>query len=635
MHRRLSIGSLASAACLAALLIAGTATASGDKPAQDKKIKIAKLDDLPQHTYPISGKVADLILSRQKIMELAAKVRTNIESDLATYEINDPTTLKDMYSTLLSIDLIEERDEAALKLIERIRELESKEAAKLTIGLTTTAMIAAKREAGPDVKKTAYKQAFRRHLAEQAGKLPWNIVEDAIQESKGRCEIISENLLMGIVQARMEPVVEKTGELSADDAAGAIGMHITLTKRLALKDDMIAVYQELIDANRTIKPDIWSARSVALAADQDLTPVLMAVWDSGTDPAVFKDQLFVNAKEKINGKDDDGNGYIDDIHGIAYDIHARRTTPLLYPLGDDAGRIPQTMDHLKGFMDLQAAVDSPEASALKRYLAGLEPASVQGFIEDLGLAGNYAHGTHVAGLMVEGNPFATLMIARLSYDHRMTPVARTVEWGYRDGAKCRDTVAYFKQHGVRVVNMSWGEAQEDAEVSLERNGIGEDAEQRREIARQVFGLQKEGLYEAIKNAPDILFVCAAGNADNDVEFDEYIASSFDLPNLLVSGAVDQAGDPTSFTSFGRTVQVYASGFEVDSYIPGGERMKMSGTSMASPNVANLAGKILAAKSSLAPPEVIALIKKGADRKTAGDVSFLLMNPKKTMALLKR
>ena len=52
--------------------------------------------------------------------------------------------------------------------------------------------------------------------------------------------------------------------------------------------------------------------------------------------------------------------------------------------------------------------------------------------------------------------------------------------------------------------------------------------------------------------------------------------------LRVVGAVDQAGDPTDFTSGGRNVKVYANGFQVESYVPGGGTMKMSGTSMASP-----------------------------------------------------
>ncbi len=616
---------------LAALLVGGCAGGPAGKTGG--KIKVTKLDDLPQHTYPVSGKVSDMLQSEEQIAALAKNVRTDIENDLATYDIDDPTTLQRMQSRLLTVDLLQNRDDDALARIEQIRELEDKEASKLTTGLVTRASIAAKRESGSDVSDASFKAAFRQHLAEAAGKLPWDVVQDEIQGAKGRQEIRSENLLLGLVQAQVDPVVEQTGEMNADQASMVLGIHFSLKERLPLKDDVIAVYQKLIDAHKEIKPDIWGARSVALSPNENYTPVLMGVWDSGTDETVFADRLFVNPGERIDGADNDGNGYVDDVHGIAYDIHARRTTELLCPLEDAADRIPQVMKYLKGLMELQAAIDSPDASALKRYLGTLDPKDMQGFFEDLGLAGNYSHGTHVGGLMVDGNPFAKLLIARLSYDHHMKPVARTAEWGYRDAAKCRDTVEYFKQNGVRVVNMSWGEMQQDAEDSLEANGIGKDAKERRAIARQVFGLQREGLYNAIKNAPDILFVCAAGNADSDVEFEEDIPSSFDLPNLLVVGAVDQAGDPTSFTSFGRTVKVYASGFEVESYVPGGQRMKMSGTSMSSPNVANLAGKILAIKPKLKPAQVIGLIKKGADRKKTGDTTILLMNPKRTLEKL--
>jgi len=616
--------------CMPVVLVAGCAAGKGSS---SQKIKITKLDELPQHTYPVSEKVSAIIESEEKVAELARKVRADVEADLAAYEINDASTLQNMYGKLLSVALIEGDYDTALKRIEQIRDLEDKEPKKLTTGLTTGAMIAAKREVGPNADQLAYKQAFRRQLAKRTRELPWTIVQDEVQEIKGMTEIRNENLVMGMVQARVEPVVEKTGELSADQASMVIGMHYFLKERLPLKDDVVAVLQELIDANKTVKPDIWSARSVALSDDQKATPVIAAAWDSGTDVALFEDRLFVNPNETINGKDDDGNGYVDDVHGIAYDMYAERTTGVLKPLHEAAARMPNVMKYLKGLTDLQAAIDSPEASALKKHMASMKPEDVQGFFEDLGLAGDYTHGTHVAGIMADGNPFIRLLIGRHSYDYRTIPVARTIDWGRRDAAKCRDTVEYFKEHGVRVVNMSWGEAQKDAEDSLESNGIGESAEERRELARKVFALQKEGLYEAIKNAPDILFVCAAGNADNDVEFDDDIPSSFDLPNLLVVGAVDQAGDPTSFTSGGKTVQVYANGFEVESYVPGGERMKMSGTSMASPNATNLAAKMIAIDPTLTPQKVIKLIIKGADTKVVGGTSYPLINPKRTLDLL--
>ena len=51
-------------------------------------------------------------------------------------------------------------------------------------------------------------------------------------------------------------------------------------------------------------------------------------------------------------------------------------------------------------------------------------------------------------------------------------------------------------------------------------------------------------------------------------------------------------------------------------------------------VPSLAAKLLAVDPSLTPPKVIELIKKGADKKTVGGTSFLLMNPKRTVELLR-
>lgn len=607
--------------------------AGGGPPRQQPKIKVEKLDDLPKHTYPCHETATALMRSEEHIRELATAVREDIEADLARYDIKDATTLQRMYGTLLSIALVDQDYATARRLVLQIRTLEDKEAKKLTSGLVTESFIAARRSTEAAVPSPEFRKAFRQSLDQALGQLAWKVVEDVIQQNKARLEMLSENLIAGIAKAQMDPVIEKTGELNADMAAGIIGFHLLLTQQLPLKEEILGAYQTLIDAHKSTKSDIWAARAASLE-NANCGPVLAAVWDSGTDPAIFRSHLWINPQEEMNGKDDDGNGFVDDVHGIAYDIHAQRTTGLLVPLGEAAERMPTVMKYMKGLMDMQAALDSPEATDLKKHLSELDPQAVKGFLEDLGLAGNYAHGTHVAGIMAAGNPCIQLLIARLSYDHRTVPVARTEEWGRRDAAKIRDTVDYFKKHGVRVVNMSWGEAQEDAEDSLEKNGIGESAEERRELARKVFGYQREALFDAIKFAPDILFVCAAGNADNDVEFDEYIPSSFDLPNLLVVGAVDQAGEPTSFTSFGRTVRIYASGFEVESYVPGGEQMAMSGTSMASPNVANLAAKLLALQPSLTPAQVIDYIMRGADLKVSGTHSYRLLNPKKSIELLR-
>ncbi len=297
-----------------------------------------------------------------------------------------------------------------------------------------------------------------------------------------------------------------------------------------------------------------------------------------------------------------------------------------------ADRVDEAMNYTKGFMDLTASIDSDEATEIKKHLSAIEPDEVNDFIEELNFAALYLHGTHVAGIAVEDNPFARIMVARLSFDYHNPPKPMTVETANRIAASFERTALYFRKYGVRVVNMSWGWTLKEIESGLEANGVGETPEARAELASRMLKILSDGLHKAIMEAGNILFVAAAGNSDNDVDFDQTIPSSFNLPNLMVVGAVDQAGDPTGFTSQGKNVRLYANGFEVESDVPGGGRMAASGTSMSSPAVVNLAAKMLAVEPTLTPPEVIELIMQGATPRD-GDENFLLLHPKNTMSLL--
>jgi len=597
-----------------------------------QKIKIESLDDLPRHAYQLDGSVSGLLKSDEQFAAFAKQVRSDVESDLATYEIDDAATLQGFYGTLLSLDMLEGRHDDALRRVEQIRALEDKEAARLMTGLSTKAMVAAARETGGGVDDPEYRAAFRRHLAASVKDLPWDVVQDDIKQAKGMAEVFSENLLMGLVQAQIDPVVAQAGEISSDLAERVVRLRYALVLRLALKDELISVYQQKIDAHRVVKKDIWPARSVALDKSRNVEPVVVAIWDSGVDVSVFADCLFTNPDEQPDGTDTDRNGFVDDLHGIAYDVNGVASPELLHPFGDMTGRVDAAMQHMKGFMDVQAAIDSPEAAELKKHLSGLSPDEIEGFIEGLGFCGQWAHGTHVAGIAVDGNPFAKILTARVTFDYHTIPQAVTVEIAKRHAKSYHAAVDYFKQHGVRVANMSWGWTLKEIESSLEANNVGGNAEARAELASKVLSILSKGLHDAIESAPEILFVSSAGNEDSDVEFDQVIPSSFELPNLLIVGAVDQAGEPTSFTCTGRNVVVYANGFEVESYVPGGERMKMSGTSMSSPNVMNLAAKLIALDPELTPAEVIDLIKRGADRKE-GALAYLLLNPKRSVELL--
>ena len=250
-------------------------------------------------------------------------------------------------------------------------------------------------------------------------------------------------------------------------------------------------------------------------------------------------------------------------------------------------------------------------------------------IEEIMLAGNYEHGTHVAGIAMEGNPYAQLLIARIEFGNTLVPdPCPSREQTDKDAKAMVASVDFLKKNKARVVNMSWGGSVNAIENDLETCGIGKTPEERKKLAREYFDVGRLALEKAFAAAPEILFITAAGNSNQDASFAEDAPADIVLPNLLTVGAVDKAGDEASFTSYGKTVKVHANGYQVESYLPGGERVALSGTSMASPQVANLAGKILAVNPALTPPQVIAIIVNTAD-KTA-DGRRVLINPKKAL-----
>ncbi len=189
---------------------------------------------------------------------------------------------------------------------------------------------------------------------------------------------------------------------------------------------------------------------------------------------------------------------------------------------------------------------------------------------------------------------------------------------------------YFKAHGVRAVNMSWGGSRQDIENALEQKGVGKDAAERAEMAREIFGIGRDALDKAIKSAPEILFIAAAGNSNNDSQFSEMIPSG-----LSAQPDHDRRGgsgrEATGFTTFGSNVSLYASGYQVESFVPGGAREKASGTSMAAPQVANLAGKLLAINPKLTAAELVKIITETADPMPGNNPGRFLINPKAAVA----
>ena len=591
-----------------ALCLAGTAVA------QDKK-RVERAADLPRFSYKIDGKLDDLIASDARFAAFARELRRDVESVLAQYDIQDKATQRQLLGMIVQLDFLEGRYDAALAGAARVRALQEKPADKLLSGIQLRAIVAAQAKAG-NRTSDAYRRDVAQRISADLEAMPYDVVQNDVKEAKMRAEIVSEALILGNVREVLQPTVDKAGSLSSDLAPSIVGARYALTAALPLKQTMIDTYGGYLAAHKVDKPDIWAARDINLPAGRGYAPVAVAVWDSGVDMALFPGRVV-----EVGGKP----------AMIAFDKYSDPSSAGLFPLPADLrARLPQMKAMVKGFSDLQSNIDSNEASDVKRLLSSLKPAEVKATIEEINAAANFMHGTHVAGIALAGNPYARLVNARIEFGYTMLPdPCPTKELAEKDARNAQAYVDFMKTHGVRVVNMSWGGSVAGIEKELELCGVGKTPDERKQAARELFEIQKNALTRAMASAPGILFVSAAGNENADSTFTESIPAAIALPNLLSVGAVDRAGDEASFTSYGPTVVVHANGYQVESVIPGGERVAESGTSMASPQVANLAAKILAVNPKLAPPQVIALIRDTAD-KTA-DGRRTLVNARKAVA----
>lgn len=225
--------------------------------------------------------------------------------------------------------------------------------------------------------------------------------------------------------------------------------------------------------------------------------IVIAIVDTGMDMnhEDLRGNLWFNPNEEANGRDDDNNGLIDDIHGWNFNGNSNDMTD------------------------------------------------------------TYGHGTHVAGLAsaVTNNRVG---IASIGYSCKLMVVKVGQGPGISHGYQ---GIAYAASMGAHVINNSWGGARAG---EADREAV---------------------VYAYEQNSVD---VCASGNNNRSTRmypagFDEAFAVSSTDRNDVKSG----------FSNYGNWVHISAPGTNIYSTYRNNGYSTLSGTSMASPQVAGAAAII--------------------------------------------
>jgi cell wall-associated protease len=366
---------------------------------------------------------------------------------------------------------------------------------------------------------------------------------------------------------------------------------------------------------------MFTEAAYKLVKKKKSTTVTVAVIDSGIDVEHedLQGKIWVNPKEIAgNGKDDDGNGYIDDIHGWNFlgnskgeNIDATRLekTRIYAQLRDkyegvDPNLIEQDDEYKlylkvaeevgEQFRNMQEEYEQYKAiidgnPEYKKYYDDNLKYNLNPDFDDRSLIGDNPndiddkyygnndyegpdalHGTHVAGIIgaVRGNGKGGDGVAT---DVKIMSL-RAVPNGDEHDKDVALAIRYAVDNGAQVINMSFGKA---------------------------YSPNAQWVYDAIKYADSkgVLLVHAAGNDNKDVNVEpnfptmKYEFQTEEFKNYLTIGAstIDIKKLKAEFSNYGtRTVDVFAPGQEIYSTLPNNQYKDLQGTSMAAPMVAGAA-----------------------------------------------
>lgn len=355
----------------------------------------------------------------------------------------------------------------------------------------------------------------------------------------------------------------------------------------------------------------------------------IAVIDSGLDykHEFIVPNLWTNPNEVYDRRDNDGNGYQDDVNGWNFAEQNGQIIDYSY-LGTFSPDCTKYFD-VQGKYFLKQATEE-EIAWMKAKIADPK------FIKEMGKFGNFVHGTHVAGITVrethnhvmgikliptEVKPFFDSLRGKSANVDRWELLAKMFDQlAVAQMNQLGEIARFAASHKADVANGSFGTGFKNVKTITDnaykilffKSPTPEDSDKAAHLF--IDALIKNG-QSFVGAAPETLFVFAAGN--DGMSNDTYGTSPANIKadNVITVGATYKNEFFAPFSNFGtKMVDVAAPGMLIRSSVPGNEYLQVSGTSQASPYVANVAGQVKDANPSLKPADIRKIIMGTVDAK---------------------
>lgn len=575
--------------------------------------------DPPETVFPLDGPPSQVFLNDGFLTRTLPLLRSEAERLIRTNHVEGGTPLSDLTAGLAAIAVLQHRPDDADKLIAQAR-LVAVKPRQRAFDLFHIEIAAAMQRATTGNSCASGAGFIAKRLNEE--QLP--LSRDEAISRLSQIETASSALMAGITKASIDPLSAKQGGITLQQGLDLARRRATVSLLTPCRTELSAALRAWLSDPSHAPAEIWSGRQPPIDNLSQARPVVVAIWDSGYDTSLFPGQLAIDPAEPLDGRDNDGNGVVDDWNGPTFDY---RLSPIASALPPPSPLLASQLDLQmmlrKGNDDMELGLATPEAAFMAQRAR--EADTDQQADDDLlwSDVGIRSHGTKIASEIADGAPFVRLynvFALPFGYDPHPVPLdeAQIGRWEMiinQLGSRMRTA-------GVRIANLSWAiTAQEITQNLME---VGGESDHARAVQRgnAMFARIDAALRKLIAASPEILFVTGAGNSNQTDVALGASPQTISAPNLLVVGAATADGRMTSFSTYGESVSLYAWGEGVPVRTPGG-RSHGKGTSEAAPLVVRAAAQMLAMNPKLSPAQLVQGLRATA---TMGPDRVQLVHP---------
>lgn len=376
---------------------------------------------------------------------------------------------------------------------------------------------------------------------------------------------------------------------------------------------------------------VWMALIAIALMPLTAQAAVVAVTDSGTDfqHEALKGHAWVNVNEKPdNMVDDDNNGKVDDVVGwnfvdnygkIFFREHLNYIQPITFKLFTVIAK-------------QQAGTATEEDKKFWAvHVTSLNEQQKKDLLAHLNYYGQYAHSTHVSGIIAAQSPQSKMMSLRVfadappaEYEHSGATKG-LADWAYKLMAALTNGVfdsvgAYLGETHADVANFSLGVSlQNMAKLVLSIRGIKDPtAEQLSTETKRVAAQFEPKGRKWMSASPKTLFVIAAGNDGTNNDILPVFPAIVRVDNAITVAATLENSSLAKFSNYGKSgVDIAAPGVAVMSSVPSldsKQMLPMSGTSMAAPYITGVAAQMKELNPALQPKDIKMILMGTVDHK---------------------